>query len=247
MQNGPLIARYPNTMQILLAIPYAVGAVLSFRRYRIWALWLALRTILVATWDPTNEAWGHSVYTPLLYGSTLVLAMAALEAFYEYAGRSALVVQMSMSLGLIGVAAGWAFWGYYPIDPNASAGAAVRQIALCARVGITSSLVLAIALLGSMRNLRWKSPEFLHLLILTLMAGTFSVSSMLLSRVGWFHWWDSNEVLKWTRVGLTVAWLLGVFPRLLSGGSALTVAFPDHLGWSQSDRSPQAAAAPHHS
>lgn len=201
-------------MQVLFGIPYALAAVLAFRRYRVWALWLALRTVMVATWAPNNDAWGHNVYSPLLYVSTLVLAMAAVEALYEHGGAAPFTIQLAMYLGFLGIAAGLMFWGYYPNDPHASAGAAIRQIALSVRVGITCSLILCIGILASWRRLRAKSPEFLHMVILTLMMATFSVSSILLSRVGWFHWWDSNEVLKWIRIVLTVAWSLAVFPRL---------------------------------
>lgn len=207
-------------MQILLAIPYAVVAVLSFRRYPAWALWLALWAVVVVTWAPQNPAWGRNVYSPLLFATTVLLAMAALEAFFEHAGTFALTVRLSTHLGLLAIAAGWLFWGYYAMEPSSSAGAAIRQIALCARVGITAFLVLAVAFWLSTGRSRWRTPEFHHLLIVMLVSASFSVGSMLLSRVGWFHWWDADSTIQWVRFGIVTTWLIAVPLRLSRAPSA---------------------------
>lgn len=188
-------------MPIILAIPYAVAAVVYFRRYPAWALWLALWCPVVATWSPQNPTWGAHVYSPLLCLSTVVLAMAALEAYFNHAGAFPVTVSLSTYLGVLSVGAGWACLHYYQPEATSLA-AGIRQAALCLRVGITCFLLLAVAFWASTGRLRVKTAEFRHLFVVLLVGLSFSVGSLLMSRVGWFHWWDWDTALQLTRSAL---------------------------------------------
>lgn len=229
----------------LAALVYLAAALLWWRtrRYPLWSLWLLVWGAVLMTWAPDNAAWGRTVYTPLLIASTVLTALMTFEAFFAHAAGSPLMVRLSVGLAFLGIAAGWAVLHYYPVARNT--GAVAREWALCVRVGCTVFLLLDLAAWESLRLLRWNR-ETAHLVVVTLMVGSFAGGSFALGHVDRSAWFSMDTGLQWGRVALLATWI-AVIPAWSPVGRYALGLFRGGLGVFRSARWLRVTAAPRRS
>jgi hypothetical protein len=190
LQSATLLASYP-----------------SWRRHPLFlaslAVWLPVLWIPASSFNAPHFRWEQGVWLPAVLFLIPLQALAAVEAFFGFAGRFNLAPRVSIALGALAVSASL-FAGYW--KQADWVGQAV-QVARYQRVGCCVFLLLAGGFYASVRPKELIfTREGRHLLLL---AGWFL--AWMLPIVGkmpgsWGEWMSDTWMVT-ARCGLLVVWL----------------------------------------
>ncbi len=190
------------------AIIQTVAALLAmYRGYWAFGCSLAVWLPVMWTWEPHSPIWERTIWMACVIPFTTFQAMAAIEAFYRFAGRFAIAVRLSVALGAFSVAA---MAGILALPRDSFIGQVVQCVKY-ERVGSGVFLILAVAFFASI-GARGETRHYRHLWLITFLAFTWLLPAIV-RHPDASGWASASTRAIWTRTVILTTWIVAVRSR----------------------------------